>query len=200
MENALVGWKWEAVVRALMSLRGVQLITGMTLVAEAGDMSRFDEPGQLMSYFGLTASEHTSGNKRSQGGITKCGNNACRRLLTESAWHYRLTPKVSEAIQKRGEKQSKAVQAIAWKAQKRLHHRYKTMTAHRKKSVVVNTAIARELVGFVWAIVCQMRAPEKLKPSTVVAAPIKPVAASGKRDYQLKPAAAKTAKPAGGRK
>lgn len=179
MENALAGWKWETVVRALMALRGMQVITAMTLVAEAGDMSRFDDPRQLMSFFGLTSSEHSSGGKRSQGGITKCGNSHCRRVLTEAAWHYRLKPKVSEPMQKRQEKQSRAVQIISWKAQQRLHQRYRTLSTH-KKSVIVATAIARELAGFVWAIACQIKAPEKLKKSS---AAIVPAAA---KSYELK--------------
>lgn len=160
VENAVPGWKWEPVVRALMSLRGVQVLNAMTLVAEAGDISRFTEPRQLMSFFGLTSCEHSSGGKRSQGGITKCGNTHCRRVLTEAAWHYRLKPQVSEAMQKRQEKQSKEVRLIAWKAQQRLHKRFRSLSV-RKKSVVVVTAIARELTGFVWAIACQIKAPEK---------------------------------------
>ena len=151
MEDALPGWKWEPVVRALMSLRGVQVLTAMTLVAEAGDMTRFTDPRQLMNYFGLTSSEHSSGGKRVQGPITKCGNRHCRRVLTEAAWHYRLRPLVSEAIQKRQQEQSKEVRLIAWKAQQRLHKRFKQLSV-RKKSVVAATAVARELTGFVWAI------------------------------------------------
>jgi transposase len=87
VEGALAGWKWEPVVRALMSLRGVQVLTGMTLVAEVGDFSRFDNARSLMHFFGLTPSEHSSGGSRVQGGITKCGNVHCRRVLTEAAWH-----------------------------------------------------------------------------------------------------------------
>jgi transposase len=168
MEDALPGWKWEPVVRALMSLRGVQVLTAMTLVAEAGDMSRFDEPRSLMNFFGLTSSEHSSGGKRVQGGITKCGNSHCRRVLSEAAWHYRLKPLVSQAMQKRQENQSKEVRLIAWKAQQRLHKRFKQLGA-RKKSVVAATAIARELTGFVWAIACAVKpraqeaAPEILR-------------------------------------
>src|SRR6476660_8550688 len=104
---AFPGWKWEPVVRALMSLRGVQVLTAMTLVAEVGDFSRFKDPRSLMHFFGLTPSEHSSSDKRVQGGITRCGNAHCRRVLTEAAWHYRLNPKVSETIQKRQEGQSK---------------------------------------------------------------------------------------------
>ncbi len=160
VENALPGWKWEPLVRALMSLRGVQVLNAMTLVAETGDMTRFTDPRQLMSFFGLTSCEHTSGDKRYQGGITKCGNGHCRRVLVEAAWHYRLKPQVSEAMQKRQEKQSKPVRLIAWKAQQRLHKRFRTLSA-RKKSVVVVTALARELTGFVWAIARQIKAPDK---------------------------------------
>ena len=156
VEDALSGWKWEPVVRALMSLRGVQVLTAMTLVAEVGDFSRFDDPRSLMHFFGLTPSEHSSSDKRVQGPITKCGNANCRRVLVESAWHYRLKPKVSEAIQKRQEGQSKPVQLMAWKAQTRLHKRFQQLSA-KKKSVVAATAVARELAGFVWAIACQVK-------------------------------------------
>jgi transposase len=183
MENALPGWKWEPGVRALMSLRGVQTIVAMTLVAEAGDLSRFEDPRQLMAYFGLTPSEHTSSDKRWQGSITKCGNGACRRVLTEAAWQYRLPPKVSPQLRQRQEKQPKAVRDISWKAQQRLHQRYKTLSAHRKKTVVVVTALARELTGFVWAIACQVQAPDKVKKRQ----PIELTAAPGVRQYQLDP-------------
>jgi len=167
MHDALPGWKWEPVVRALMSLRGVQVLTAMTLVAEAGDMSRFKEARQLMNFFGLTPSEHSSGKKRVQGGLTKCGNAHCRRVLTEAAWHYRLQPLVSEAMQKRQENQSQEVRLIAWKAQQRLHKRFKQLASH-KKSVVAAAAIARELTGFVWAVACAVKpaAPEP-KPEII---------------------------------
>jgi transposase len=156
VEDALPGWKWEPVVRALMSLRGVQVLSAMTLVAEVGDLSRFEDPRSLMHFFGLTPSEHSSSDKRLQGGITRCGNAHCRRVLTEAAWHYRLAPKVSEALQKRQEGQSKEVRLIAWKAQERLHKRFKQLCV-KKKSVVAATAVARELAAFVWAIACQVK-------------------------------------------
>lgn len=164
---ALAGWKWEPVVRALMSLRGVQELTAMTLVAEVGDFSRFEDPRSLMHFFGLTSSEHSSGGSRYQGGITKCGNAHCRRVLTEAAWQYRLKPKVSEAIQKRQEQQSKEVRLIAWKAQERLHHRFKTLAA-KKKSVVAATAVARELAGFVWAIAGQVKPRQQVASPEVI--------------------------------
>lgn len=163
VEDALPGWQAEPVVRALMSLRGVNVLTGMILIAEAGDLTRFDSPVELMNFFGLTSCESSTGDKRVLGGITKCGNGACRRALVEAAHHYRLVPKVSEALQKRQEKQSREVRAISLKAQQRLHARHKVLTAHRKKACVVVTALARELCGFVWAIACQVSAPEKVK-------------------------------------
>ena len=158
--DALPGWKWEPVVHALMTLRGMQELSAMTVIAEVGDLSRFENPRSLMHFFGLTPSEHTSANKRVQGPITKCGNAHCRRVLTEAAWHYRLKPLVSEAMQKRQEHQTKEVRMLAWKAQERLHKRFKHLAAH-KKSVVALTAIARELVGFVWAIACKVKPAQK---------------------------------------
>ena len=181
--NALAGWKREPVVRALMSLRGVQEIVGMTLVAEAGELSRFGDPRQLMSYFGLVPSEHTSSDKRWQGGITKCGNGACRRVLIEAAWQYRLPPKISPQLRARQEQQPKAVRDISWKAQLRLHQRYQTLSRYRKKSAVVVTALARELSGFVWAIACQLSAPQKVKKREPIQNPTQPRG----REYQLNP-------------
>jgi len=181
MENALSGWKWEPVVRALMSLRGVRVIVAMTLIAEAGDISRFDDPRQLMSYFGLVPSEHTSSDKRWQGGITKCGNGACRRVLVEAAWQYRFNPKVKRELRQRQEKQPKAVRDISWKAQQRLHQRYKILSARRKNKAVVVTALARELTGFIWAITRQF-SPDKRK----TAQPSSPSGARS-RDYVLDP-------------
>lgn len=160
MEDALPAWKRAPVVRALMSLRGVQVLTGMTLVAEVGDFNRFTDARSLMNFFGLTPSEHSSGGSRVQGGITKCGNTHCRRVLTEAAWQYRLKPKVSEAMQKRQEEQPKAVRLLAWKAQQRLHQRFGRLAA-KKKSVIAATAVARELAGFVWAIACQVTPTEQ---------------------------------------
>lgn len=199
MEAALPGWKREPVVRALMSLRGVALINGMTLVAEAGDLTRFDSPSQLMSYFGLTPSEYSSGEKRQQGAITKAGNGACRRALVEAAHHYRIAPRVSPAMQQRQEGQSREVRAIALKAQQRLHGRYRVLCGRQKKTVVVVAALARELCGFVWAIACQVSAPQKVKqreqtplkaaqpatPKTPAQIRTLKTAATTQREYQL---------------
>ena len=181
VENALVGWSREPVVRALMCLRGVNVLTGMILIAEAGDLTRFDSPVPLMSYFGLTSCESSTGEQRWQGGITKCGNGACRRALVEAAQHARLTPRVAAHLQKRQEKQSREVRAIALRAQQRLHARHKALSAHRKKACVIVTALARELCGFVWAIACQVSAPGKV----TMRAPRETLAKSSAREYAL---------------
>jgi transposase len=158
IERAVPGWRWEPVVRALMSLRGMALLHAATLVAELGDFNRFGHPGQLMGYLGLVPSEHTTGKDRQQGGITKMGNAPARRALVEAAWQYRVPARLSPHLKKRQEGLSKTITDIAWEAQRRLHHRYTHLTrVGRKKSQVAVTAVARELTGFVWAIARQVK-------------------------------------------
>jgi len=156
MHKALVDWELAPLVEALMALRGVKLVTAMTVIAELGDISRFDSPRQLMAYLGLVPSEYSSGKCKRRGGITKTGNSHVRRVLTEAAWCYRFQARKTAHLQRRAEKTSAAVQAIAWKAQKRLCGRYRRLLARGKLKVQVCTAIARELVGFIWAIVCEV--------------------------------------------
>ena len=149
----VAGWRWEPVVKALMSLRGVALLTGATLVAELGDLERFETAPQLMSYLGLCPGEHTSGESRKQGGITKMGNGIARKAMIEAAWNYRAPARISRTVLARQEGLPKAVTEAAWNAQTRLHQRYKHLTgAGRKKSQVAAAALGRELTGFVWAI------------------------------------------------
>ena len=151
--SVIAGWRWEPVVRALMSLRGVALLTGATLVAELGDLERFASAPQLMSYLGLCPSEHTSGTERRQGGITKLGNGIARKALIEAAWNHRTPARISRTVQARQEGLPKAVTEAAWNAQTRLHQRYRHLTGvGRKKSPVAAAALGRELAGFVWAI------------------------------------------------
>jgi len=189
LEDQLAGWKWKPVVLALMTLRGIQTINAMTLLAELGDLSRFTNPHQLMSYLGLVSSEDSTGDKRRQGGITKAGNEAGRRALIEAAQHYRLPARLTPSIQARQHGQSQAVRAIAWKAQQRLHGRYHHFKAKGKKTQVVVTAIARELAGFVWAIACtavgKAPAPRASKPEVPAPSGNK---SRQKKTYQLKPA------------
>lgn len=152
MSLALADWSLTPVVEALMALRGVSLITAMTVLAELGDVSRFDSPRQLMAYLGLVPSEHSSGSRRRQGAITKTGNGHVRRVLVEAGWNYRFPARKTRTIERRAERTSPAVQAIAWQAQKRLCARYRQLLAAGKVQQQVTTAVARELAGFLWAI------------------------------------------------
>ena len=140
------------VIEALMALRGVSLLTATTVVAEIGDLRRFASAPQLMAYLGVVPSEHSSGGKRSRGGITKTGNGHVRRVLVEAAWTYRHPARKSPALQRRALRTSESVQAIAWKAQTRLCQRYRLLERKGKLKVQVCMAIARELAGFIWAI------------------------------------------------
>lgn len=156
MEKALDNWSLGPVVEALMALRGCKLITAMTIMAELGDITRFDSPRQLMAYLGLVPSEYSSGKSVRRGGITKAGNGHVRRVLTESAWCYRFPARKTKHLQRRAELTSEAVQTIAWEAQKRLCGRYTHLMGRGLLKVKVCTAIARELVGFIWAIACEV--------------------------------------------
>ena len=152
-------WSLKPLVKALQALRGVQLVTAVTLAAELGDLSRFSNARQLMAYLGLVPSEHSSGASKKRGRITRTGNRHARRILVESAWSYRFRPTLSTAIRRRNEGLPARVQAIAWKAQHRLHGRYKRLLGRGKTKQQTITALARELSGFVWAIA---REPELL--------------------------------------
>jgi len=125
-------WRLYPVVEAIQALRGVELTGAVILVAELGDLTRFDTPRQLMSYLGLTPSEYSSGERRRQGGITQAGHTHARRALVEGAWAYRYPAKVSRHLQLRLEKLPAEVQAIGWKAQVRLCKRYRRLIARGK--------------------------------------------------------------------
>ena len=154
----LPAWRMAPVVEALQALRGVALITAVCVVAEVGDLTRFTNPRQLMAYLGLVPSEHSTGERRHQGAITKTGNSHVRRMLVESAWAYRLPARVTPIIRKRQEKLPKPVRAIAWKAQVRLCGRYRRLSSKGKTKQLVVTAIARELAAFMWAIAREVTA------------------------------------------
>jgi transposase len=145
-------WRLYPVVEALQSLRGVQWLVALTVVAELGDLTRFDNPRQLAAFVGLTPSEYSSGSSRRQGGITKSGNPRARRVLIEGAWAYRYPAKISAHIQRRIDKLPKIAQDIGWKAQLRLCKRYRRLIGRGKHANIVTTAIARELLAFMWAI------------------------------------------------
>ena len=145
-------WRWAPVVEAIQALRGIQFTAAVTLIAELGDLHRFATPRQLMSYLGLIPSEHPSGERRRQGGISKTGNSHARRVLVEGAWAYRYPAKVSRHLHLRVETVPKAIQEISWKAQVRLCKRYRRLVARGKHVNQVVVAIAREMAAFVWAI------------------------------------------------
>lgn len=145
-------WRMRPVVEALQALRGVQFVVAVTMISEVGDLCRFDNPRELMAYLGLVPSEHSSGGKRYQGSITKCGNGHVRRVLIEAAWQYQVPARISRVIRLRQEKLPQKINQIAWKAQLRLCSRYRRLRSRRMPSNKVVVAVARELVGFMWAI------------------------------------------------
>lgn len=152
LSDHLENWRWIDTVRGLMTLRGVDLIVATTLVAELGDFRRFACPSALMSYVGLVPSEHSSGNLQRRGQITKTGNQHARRILIECAWNYRFPARVGETIQPRLVGQPQDIIDIAWKAQLRLTKRFRKLKARGVHHNKVCTAVARELLGFVWDI------------------------------------------------
>lgn len=144
--------KTRATVQALQSLRGVAKLTAVTLVTEIGSFGRFAHASQVMSYTGLVPSEHSSGKKNRRGAITKSGNSHLRRVLVESAWHYRHRPRLAKRQKDLQGALPPTIAAMAWRAQERLHLRYRLLTAKTKPKGKVVTAVARELIGFIWAI------------------------------------------------
>jgi transposase len=142
----------RTVIEGLQSLRGVAKISAVTLVAELGQLSRFEHPRQLMGYAGIASREHSSGERVRRGSISKAGNAHLRRIVTEAAWAYRHRPAVGPGLAARQSGQGEVVKAIAWRAQHRLHGRYRALLARGKTKQKVITAVGRELLGFIWAI------------------------------------------------
>jgi transposase len=151
-------WRLTPLVCALMCLRGIDFVAAVTLVAEIGDFARFARATEVMGFLGLVPSEFTSGERRSQGEITKCGNSHARRVLVEAAWNYRFPARIGGDLQKRQEGQPKAACDIAWKAQMRLTKRFRRLKSRQLQANKICIAIARELAGFVWDIARQVRA------------------------------------------
>jgi len=142
----------QAVIQALQALRGIATVSAATIVAEVGQLSRFAKPRQLMAYAGLVPSEYTTGARRRLGAITKTGNAHLRRVVMEAAWAYRFGPVVRGPLRARQASLAPAITEIAWRAQKRLHHRYRTLGSKGKNGNQVITAVGRELLGFIWDI------------------------------------------------
>ena len=143
----------------MQALRGVQFLVVITVVAELGDLTRFDNPRQLAAFVGLIPSEYSSGGSRRQGGITKAGNGRARRALIEAAWAYRHPANVSAHIQSRIDHLPKPIQDLGWKAQVRLCKHFRRLVARGKHPNVAVTAVARELIAFMWAIAKEVPVP-----------------------------------------
>ncbi len=160
LEAALIelvpDWTMAPVVAAFQAMRGVQFMTAVTVVAEAGDLRRFEHPRQLMAFLGLVPSERSTGETRRQGGITKTGNSSARKAIVEAAWTYRHSAGLGVDHQRRQRDLPEPVRDIAWKAQTRLCARYRRLTAKGKRNTVVVVAIAREIAAFLWAIAHQV--------------------------------------------
>lgn len=167
MKEILVGWEWEAVVRALMACKGFQEVAAMTVISELGDLRRFESPLKLMGFLGLVPGEDSSGPKRRQGSITKCGNSHARWMLVECAQHFRKAPKISAALTTRQLGQSKEVKKLSWRMQQRLSKRYNTLKARGKTENKCIVAVARELAAFIWELQtkCNLPLPEPTAPT-----------------------------------
>jgi transposase len=152
IEELIPTWSLKPVLDAVCTLKGVNITVGAALLASTGDLTRFATPQQLMAYLGLVPSEHSSGGTVCRGGITKTGNNEARRNLIQAAWTYRFPARVGPRSLAAFKENTKEVRDIAWKAQQRLTKRYRSLASRGKPMQVVATAIARELLGFIWAI------------------------------------------------
>jgi transposase len=148
-------WSLKPLVVALQGLRGIRLLSAVVIAAEIGSMQRFATPKKLMAYLGLVPSEHSSGESTRRGGITRTGNRHVRRILVEAAWCYRFRPATSDRLRAHNQRISSSVIAVAWKAQHRLHDRYRRLLARGKNKQQLITAVARELSAFIWDVARQ---------------------------------------------
>ena len=159
MELLVKSWRMAPVVSALQAMRGVKLIVATTIIAELGDLNRFDHPQQLMAFMGLVPSENSSGSKKRQGGITKTGNTHVRKVMAEAAQNYNHPAKVGRQLLKRQQGLDQEIIDIAWKCQVRLCDRFRRLKARGKNHNKVVIATARELAGFIWDIARRVPVP-----------------------------------------
>jgi transposase len=152
IREAIPEWSLVELVTAVQAMRGFDLIAAVGVMAETGDLSRFQNPRELMGYLGLTPTESSTGDSVKRGGITKAGNGRARRILVEAAWAYRHPARVSREKQAKVAAAPRRVREIAWKAQTRLCRRFRFLERKGKRRTVAATAVARELAAFVWAI------------------------------------------------
>jgi len=155
-------------VARLRCLRGIDTLTALGPCSEIGEWERFDHPDQLSSYVGMVPSEHTTGQQRRLGSITKAGSTRARRLLVEAAYHYRRGPVVGEALERRQRGQSPQIIHISWRAQRRLNARWRQLKdTRRKPGGIVAIAIARELAGYCWEIATWTPHPDDIPPASL---------------------------------
>lgn len=157
MKTQIETWDRKPFVDALMAFRGFKTVAAMTIISELGDLSRFEHPRQLMGYLGIVPGEDSTGGRRRQGSITKCGNGHARWMLIECAQHYQHSPRVSPVLSERQKGQSEAIKQLSWRTQNRLNYRFRSLSArklHRHKVVV---AVARELSAFIWEMHQQVK-------------------------------------------
>jgi transposase len=152
IREAVPEWSLAELVTAVQAMRGFDLIAAAGVVAETGDLSRFQNPRELMGYLGLVPSESSTGNSVRRGGITKAGNARARRILVEAAWAYRHPARVGRDKQAKVAAAPRCVREIAWKAQTRLCRRFRFLERKGKRRTVAAVAVARELAAFIWAI------------------------------------------------
>lgn len=151
IEDLALTPRYKPIVERIACFRGFKTHAAMVLATEIDDFRRFDSPRKLMAYLGLVPSEHSSGDRRRQGAITKAGNSRCRHVLVQAAWCYRRRPTVGAGLKRRQEGQDPSVIAHAWKCQHRLYKVFHRLAAKKPKQVAA-TAVARELIGFIWAV------------------------------------------------
>lgn len=160
LEAEIYAWATDSphapVIQALQGFRGVKELTAVTLVAEIGTFSRFRHPEQLMSHAGVFPREFSSGARTRRGGITNVGNSHVRFVLGEAAWAYRYKPAVKQRLRDRQKGLDPEVLRVSLKAQERLHRTYWRLLSRGKPSTVAVTAVARELLGFLWAVACHV--------------------------------------------
>ena len=156
---------YRTAVERLCAFRGIKTHSAMVLISEIGDFRRFESPRQLMAYLGLVPSEHSSGDRERRGSITKAGNSHCRHVFVQAAWSARRRPAVKRALKERQRGQPASVVAHSWKAQQRLYKLFHRIHAHRPSGIAA-VAVAREMVGFIWAVMHELEVENQIETKT----------------------------------
>jgi transposase len=171
LEQLAADSPWTVSIARLRCLRGIDTLSALGLCAEVGAFERFDHPDQLSAYLGIVPSENTTGSQRRQGAITKAGSTHARRLLVEAAYHYQRNPGIGQALERRQRDQPAEIINIAWRAQRRLHARWRQLKhARGKRNGIVAIAVARELAGFCWELATWDQArPDRVPPASMPA-------------------------------